>query len=256
MSKYKVDIQETARQALKGGYGVMHTPHIMTLELSGDCTNPLTIELWGRANGNTDRPEYDPTHPVNGYGLNVMARCRKCDNCIKYRARLWAGRAMGEAALASRIWFGTLTYHPHRFIHLATRSNDEKFNLSAQIALGDVTRYLKRIRKAKAKIRYMYVVEPHKTGLAHVHMLMFEQSGVTKRLLETQWKHGFSQWRLCVEAHHAAMYCAKYASKSGQKLRASSKFGKKNFMPAAPCTAPRLGAGSCDVTFNDDNGRQ
>lgn len=114
-----------------------------------------------------------------------------------------------------------------------------------------MTKYLKRIRK-KYSFRYMYVIEPHKSGYAHMHMLLFETQGnIPKRHLKDQWKLGFTRWRLCANAAHAAAYCAKYLSKTEHKLVASLRFGQKEFVTAANCTVPD-GEGSATEALNDD----
>src|SRR3546814_5721811 len=44
--------------------------------------------------------------------VEVPSRCRRCENCLRHKQRLWTARAIDELKAASRTWFGTLTFRP------------------------------------------------------------------------------------------------------------------------------------------------
>jgi len=152
--------------------------HHFKWEISGDCSNPVYREMYGRPF--RDRPQ--AAHNEARYAINpntpkwleVFARCRKCQNCMEQRARLWRGRILGELRLAEqeirRTWFVTLTASPAMrwkyrmratlkfneggkaplanggcadFEHL---SQTERFGLIHSEISADLTLWLKRIR--------------------------------------------------------------------------------------------------------------
>lgn len=96
----------------------------------------------------------------------------------------------------------------------------------------EITRYLKRIRKqSSAPLRYLCVMESHKSGLPHYHMLVHEQDPalpVRHKLLTDQWLLGFTVWKLCPLGDvRAATYLCKYLSKStAARVRASVRYGQ------------------------------
>lgn len=190
--------------------------------------------------GREPRPEYRKGEIRHAW---VRVPCRKCDECLKHRRRLWTARAMTETRNALRTWFGTLTVSPDRRFHammLADRKScgelDKMTDLertravAAQLA-PEVTRWLKRVRKESgAKLRYLLVVEPHQDGFPHFHMLLHEVTitPVPKRILEAQWSYGFSSWRLVPNGEmRQVSYVCKYLTKSAQtRVRASRHYGQ------------------------------
>lgn len=92
--------------------------------------------------------------------------------------------------------------------------------------------FLKRLRKGlpPKSLRYLYVVEPHKSGEPHLHVLIHEQvqGTVTKRKLERAWGYGFTKFRLADEAIECTKYCLKYVTKAGpaSPVRASQLYGR------------------------------
>lgn len=178
----------------------------------------------------------------------VRTRCRKCEECLKHRRRLWTARAMAETGNALRTWFGTMTVSPERRFQammlaerdLANALNPRRLDqlssieqlreLTAHLA-PEVTRFLKRVRQqSKASLRYLLVVEPHKDGFPHFHMVLHETSltPVSKRTLEDQWRYGFSSWRLVPAGEmRQVIYVCKYLTKSAQtRVRASRHYGR------------------------------
>ena len=89
-----------------------------------------------------------------------------------------------------------------------------------------MTKMFKRLRKDGYNFRYLYVLEAHKDGYPHVHMLVHEVSAqIPKRALGAQWPYGFSSFKL-VDDPRAASYITKYLVKDMRsKIRASQKYG-------------------------------
>jgi len=190
--------------------------------------------------------EPDPAKPpkvMTGYAL---IRCRKCPKCLRYKQRLWTARAISEVRQAVRTWFGTLTVGPDRRLWamamasklVSERRNETLGELSpidrtrilASVLAPEVTRWLKRVRKESGvPLRYLLVVEPHKDGFPHFHLLLHELGQpVGKRLLEAKWKWGFTKFKLIERGQtKEAAYVCKYLTKHEQtRVRASRAYGE------------------------------
>lgn len=176
--------------------------------------------------------------------VEFAARCRKCEQCLAHRRRLWTARAIDEVSASERTWFGTLTVAPaHRFrlAVLAERKHlrrggeslsslepPERFKLLAASLGEEVTKFFKRLRKKHGGLRYLLVTERHKSGDPHLHLLLHEaKQPVTKATLEEQWRLGFSHWRLVDRDPGAATYVCKYLAKDAlTRVRASQHYGQ------------------------------
>lgn len=216
-------------------------------DVSRDCEKPVPVVLHSRATGDMKRVSRKGVRGVPGIELTLLTPCRRCPVCLRKKSRLWAYRAKNEILRAPRSWFGTLTARPDmhfRFSELAaTRKRDfwvsdpvKKFEQVSVVFGAEVTKYLKRLRKAgRTQFRYLCVVEIHDSdetspefrGLPHVHLLMHEIEGLPplkKAILDGQWHHGFTRWRVCDE--DAAGYVTKYISKAlDARVRASEHYG-------------------------------
>lgn len=194
--------------------------------LSGDCARPIQqTELGGTGN-----------RPI----LDTFLRCRKCDECLRHRSRVWAARAKAEIEAHPRTWMVTLTCTPevhYRLLLQAERAarlrgvNPSDWVASEEFVerwgqLGkEVTKWLKRVRITGARFVYLQVVEAHKSGLPHVHLLVHDEGDTTYRRLVEAWKLGFSHAKL-VEGPAAARYVSKYLAKSAlARVRASRGYG-------------------------------
>jgi hypothetical protein len=170
--------------------------------------------------------------------------CRACEPCLKARAAHWRYRCQNELSGAPRTWFVTLTFRPEEHyrakcaVHLRLlarsstweeTSEDEKFRLLATECGKEITRYLKRLRKGGARVRYCLVVESHQSGLPHFHMLLHEVSEdhpVRHRLLADKWGAGFINAKLVSSETRVAHYVTKYLTKSARaRIRASAAYG-------------------------------
>lgn len=214
-----------------------------TTDFAGDCERPVMLHMFGYPDKLLVAHEIEPDRAV---AQVLEARCRKCDCCLKHRARLWSARAIDETASSVRTWFGTLTLapeHAFRLRLLAERRvqtrhlvewNDlepsEQFQAICEQAGPELTKWLKRVRKQSgAKFRYLLVTEAHKTGIPHWHFLMHEHEGtVPARVISDQWLLGFSQRRLVPpDDSRAAAYACKYLAKSAlTRVRASAAYGR------------------------------
>lgn len=199
-------------------------------------------------------------------GLRMIVPCRKCDRCLRKRARLWTLRAITEVQSAPRTWFGTLTLRPRAHQTMVARarvriarnksyvgekvskttgecfpkflpddfdalSEGQQFLLRHREINVEITKYLKRIRKAsETPFRYICVLEKHKTGLPHYHLLVHEmvEGSVKSDDLASKWELGIEYWRVVEEAEKkdTASYVCKYLSKANEaRVRASLRYG-------------------------------
>lgn len=156
---------------------------------------------------------------------------------------MWRERAKEEIRQANRTWFATLTVSPEnhyrmqceglrrleeRSVDIKTLSQEEVFSAEHKALTRELTLFLKRVRKvSRAKLRYLLVVERHKSGYPHYHLLIHEHGvKVTYRQLAAEWKLGFTQFKLIAD-DRAAAYVAKYLSKSNDgRVRASIRYGE------------------------------
>ena len=207
--------------------------------LAGNCEAPLgTTEVGGKH-----------ARPM----LDTWVRCRRCPACLKQRRNVWSARARHEIGMHPRTWMLTLTCAPQAHLRqlMLAESNarrrgvdpgewtpDEVFAQRWGEFGKEVTKYLKRLRATGAHMSYLQVVEAHKSGLPHVHMLIHERSGVTYRRLTDNWLLGFSHAKL-VEGPEAALYVTKYLMKSAlARVRASLHYGKST--PSRPSSIERV----------------
>lgn len=168
--------------------------------------------------GSSDKPKF----------LYLDTPCRKCHRCLKNRQRLWSSRARTELKSSSRTWLGTLTINPHQRFIFSLQAGSRDYHRSARIIGAEVTKFLKKLRKAKHRFRYVLVMEAHKDGYPHVHLLLHEVGPqIPKRELQKHWKHGFSNWKLADKDARAAHYVTKYLAKDMRtRVRASQRYGR------------------------------
>lgn len=209
------------------------------LDFSRGCLNPALLELTGRPDEVMVRLKIEKSTPLM---VDLKVPCRKCEICLEHRRKLWTARGIAESKASTRVWFGTLTVRPEERFKImlrvrseaATRgtdfgllSNAEQYKAIERYTSREVTLWLKRVRKnSKARLRYLLVSEAHKDGFPHYHVLLHEQgSEVSKRVLETAWRYGFSQFRL-VSGEGPVGYVCKYLAKSAlTRVRASLRYG-------------------------------
>lgn len=162
-----------------------------------------------------------------------------------------------EVAHSHRTWFGSLTFKPEEHARMAMEAS-KRVGLATFGALNPaeelrersveagrrITKWLKRVREASgASLRYCLVLEPHKSGLPHFHILVHEvtEEGVTWRILNRQWAvHGFSHFRLAKNEDAPSRYLTKYLTKSSAaRVRASVGYGQRELSPSGLGSLPR-----------------
>lgn len=222
--------------ALQGG-GELANPHTVRWDIGGRCLDPPRYSIEGRGRDphlSAQRPNAVPLF------IDIDVRCRRCSECLKWRAFHWVSRSRKECERAPRTWFGTLTLTPDWHYRAALSASlieprffglpeAEQFRLRHGVCSAEITRMLKRLRKVTgAPLRYLLVAEKHKSGLPHYHMLVHEvdtDRPVSYRALRGSWVWGFSKFNL-VEGPKAAHYACKYLSKDADaRVRASVGYG-------------------------------
>lgn len=218
------------------------------------CERPYTLRGIGLASPRSAMagqgvPFDRPRKRLDAVPMELATRCRKCGSCLKHRQKIWTARAIDELKAARRTWFGTLTIRPdERFkariaadLLAKKRGHDEwsalprdtKFSYLVNVLGPHVTKWLKRVRKASGvPLRYLLVVEAHKDGFPHFHCFIHEPAlPVTERLLASNWRLGFSQFRLVKEDARASYYACKYLAKDSlTRVRASKSYGRAQLM--------------------------
>lgn len=259
-------VHQLARRAMAGG-GRMLGPTEFLWNVSGRCEAPVTrtfesgpyrgmsTEQWDPRSFSTGRRprwrgkvSFKPKI-VHGMTVHLETKCRRCRRCLKEKRAMWSARARAETLYSSRTWFGTLTLSADKHLLMINRArakcarNGDDFDLLSEGArysaehreiISELTKYLKRIRKAsKCQLRYLLVGEAHKTGLPHYHMLVHERldgGTIGKRTLDEQWPWGFCKWRL-VSTLEEASYVTKYLTKSDlARVRASIAYGNPSHL--------------------------
>lgn len=218
-------------------------------DMAGNCEQPLVVSTKGakplnyrtRAMTTGDIKSTEISEVIT---LETSVRCRQCPSCSKAKAWFWRMRAINEIGAANRTWFATYTFSPVWQVRLRysaglrlARSGidldalplDEQHREISGFAIKEFQKYAKRLRKSGANIRYLLVVEAHKSGLPHLHALVHEPSDpVRHAVLGQQWTCGFSNIKLVAqdEKQKAAAYVTKYLTKSLQtRMRGSVGYG-------------------------------
>lgn len=223
------------------------------------CLDPFVIHAIGLPSAHNAVPRYFEGKSNSKVPVSFDSRCRKCENCLAHRRRLWTARASDELKAAHRTWFATLTIRPEdRFVasmHAASTaaraghgswtsmSAENQFRYLVKHLNTEIDKYLKRVRKNGAPFRYLLVSEAHKDGFPHFHLLIHEAAlPLTKRLLENNWRLGYSQFRLVNNADpRSAFYVCKYLAKSAlTRVRASKRYGRAELIRAATEAMTRI----------------
>lgn len=229
-------------RAIDGG-ATQHTDHMTTFkwEISGDCLSPYSKLISSRSDKFSDFLQGVSRKGILRINLEILTRCRACDNCKKQRSKLWFARARNEIEASPRTWFGTLTLTFENQMYFLNRarlalhdfelkSDDLQFKALCKEISPEITKYLKRVRKLSGgRLRFCLISEAHKSGFPHFHLLVHQvtiDGQVTYRNLSSPvWCLGFTNFKL-VESTRAASYVSKYLSKSlRSKIRASIKYG-------------------------------
>lgn len=196
-----------------------HGSHIYASSLRPHCDEPVDRTVWSRAMvGHQPKGHY--------VGIDIMVPCRRCAKCLLVRKLNWKDRIMSETTQHQRTWFVTLTFGPKgRELLQAAPSPDKA-------AMFEITDYLKRLRYHltqnwdNARLRYIAVLEHHKDGTPHIHMLVHSSDKLVSRtFMKAKWPHGFINVKL-VDAD-VASYLTKYLTKEVNRVRASLHYGRQ-----------------------------
>lgn len=189
---------------------------------------------------------------------NTLVACRGCDLCRKNRVDDLVGRCVAEQVSSDAAFSVTLTYA-------------EDAPNSVVLCYKDVQDFLKRLRKAGYKVRYICAGEYGTVkGRAHWHIALFFKGAVPeiekdRRIQWEFWPHGFSYFQN--PDANGFYYVLKYALKdqssegSSRQLTMSKKppLGFEFFMRRADdLVARRLPIHSPEYSFEwvrDRNGR-
>lgn len=212
--------------------------------MSGDCTSPFRRTMaasptptWGKW------AEVTPT-TKHSLVLYLETRCRKCDNCRKYRRRHWAARACIETGVSVRTWKCTYTLAPEYRMRVLNQLRDrdadqqldfdqrppqEQYRKLHAVFSKEFTRMFKRLRfNTGCPFRYLLVAEAHADGFPHYHALIHESDPhrpLSYRQLKAEWSLGFTNFKLVSDLQEATYLC-KYLSKDMlARVRASMSYG-------------------------------
>lgn len=243
------DLVALARHALDRGARV-EKPGQVQWDVYGRCTSPVVVERHARERSVSDPHAYQlGKREFLPLTVTMETPCRKCEACLRHRARSWALRAQQEINAAARTWFATLTLSPdkHYLMLLRARARlsargvsfealtpEEQFAERHASVSEELTLWVKRLRKnTEAPLRLLLVAEAHKTGLPHYHGLIHEQDPerpVRHAQLAGSWPHGFTKFKLVAPdegARRTAWYVCKYLTKDNRaRVRASLSYGK------------------------------
>ena len=221
---------EVQRGALSKG-GVIVRPGVVHLDASGKhwkCLNPLDMIHKGQG---AERVIY-------------RVRCRRCEACLRQRNVDWVNRARRESGAAARTWFTTLTMRPEvhegiKTLVLSMIADKSDHDYIAKRIIEESYRqvhlFFKRIRKNTGKaFRYLAVIELHKNGLPHFHLLVHDNDGTLQRRdIDNQWKAGFTSSRLVKGDNEKAIaYVCKYLCKDTEgRIKCSLNYGRCGLLP-------------------------
>lgn len=162
-------------------------------------------------------------------GLSVELPCRKCTQCRAYRVSNWVGKCLAESKTARSVDYVTLSYCERDSRHAGKIADPVPVGYSRELHYEDVQKYIKRIRKAGYKVRYVVAGEyGDLKGRAHWHILLFWQGPRPERVIDDYslkgqnaiygnmwrdqfWHHGHVNYQPFHEG--AARYVCKYLLK-------------------------------------------
>lgn len=253
-SRNEETVLRVFRRALSHGAKVVGVRSLLW-DLSRGCENPVgrtyetSVDRWFYVDRHVPDVRHQWVDGLRGgmpsgsgyYKTEILMKCRKCQRCIKARARMWSMRAVQEVKAAPRTWLLTLTLAGEartRFLYqerlrmqrrgwLHQDFDDARdYRLVAGKMLKELTLMWKRLRKAGHRFRYLAVVEYHKDGFPHIHALVHCADTMTYRAVAGDWPHGFAHAKLANDS--AAAYVTKYVTKDLTRLRASLGYGRRS----------------------------
>lgn len=207
----------------------------------GSCAEPVLLRLEHRPDPSLRLLADVPYSTVPTFA-RAHVRCRKCEECLKWRQRLWTARAINEAEQApGRTWFLTITTNWGGADSTPEIESKRLANLSKEITKAfkrlrqgtEVYRRGKLFKLPPVKFRYLLSFEHGEVGgRSHAHALVHEVSPM-------RWLHFHAAFRrlgifeatLLRSVRGAAHYCAKYVTKAQvTRVRASLGYGQGSEM--------------------------
>ncbi len=253
------DVKLATIRAFVAGRAVIHDPAYATADYSGRCERPIVIDRIGVGHELLSRPIHGAEAAPVGFErekpftLSNLVRCRRCEACLKERRWMWTERAAKEWREATRTWLCTFTLRPseHYKLGVQTRQRleaqgEDIDKMDARRRLEEMMveyrdvmrRYVNRLRKGlvqrgwpQVQFRYLWVPEPHKSGLIHFHMLLHEVADdmrIPKRRIEDMWGLGHAGAKE-VHSEAEAKYACKYLGKHHfeGRLAVSKHYGER-----------------------------
>lgn len=216
-------LREQVRAGIKLGWSrlVGHANGVVRWEVNsaGECAAPVVAHFRGVA---LPLPRSRMPIGVREYLVTCLRRCRQCEWCKMMRSSHWAHRAATEFGRSPATWLGTITLSPFHHAVIDARvakrahkspgcpwltewSAKDRFRARAQLMGVEISKWLKRIRKAErqrrkdaaapylwtedarycvvpCEFKYLLVAEEHKSertstdmvGRPHYHILIHE----------------------------------------------------------------------------------
>lgn len=122
-----------------------------------------------------------------------------------------------DANFDASSYFLTFTFDPER-----TKPFDRDY---VQYSIRD---FIKRVKVRYGEFRYLYVLEKHKSGAYHIHMVC-NLYGARQKTIERLWRHrGWVKKIKLYEGVRAGLYLAKYLHKASADLQEEKSTGEAN----------------------------
>ena len=214
--------------------------------LKGGQKSLLTFEAPWRPKCDAPRRVY--RHVIRTKGLRSVevsmdTPCRRCPSCLQIRQMRWRQRALYEIATSNRTWAVTLTFSPGHLAGVLVSAKSDQLGDVERRAYLDVQKYIRRLRKKGAEVRYLAVYERgEESGRSHYHLLLHETGRfpVPKRVLESAWPSHVHARLVDPTTTGSASYITKYLTKDlAVRPRASARYGhpfpaRKSAVPETP----------------------
>lgn len=187
------------------------------------------------------RVMYDQQYGGGTFAVNMQVPCRKCAKCAYMRSRMYEEKIKNDIMSARsegiNSYFVTLTFTVGKRAALwkqsVAMSGDGHVTkrLRAKPVVAEVATFVRRLRDRNkrlndVKLRYISVIEYHKSGDPHVHMVISGKLN-SKVIRAARWKGGYLHIRRIPKEAGAesdmANYVSKYIAKDCDALVTSSK---------------------------------
>ena len=236
-----------ALKALQGGAEQVSPGHLRW-DVSGLCRSPGSREVYERG--------YRPDGRRENYWIELTIPCRKCPECLRFRAAHWRSAAMIEVGRHPATFFGTITQRPENHyrdllaimaachedrVSFTDLSPEQVFKERLRVISPKITAYQKRVRKqvhVHTGLRFFWVAEQHRSGLPHMHCLVhlwpFQPATEwdaypTYAALRAHWHEGdvLSFSGVARDNPREVFYICKYLAKQSlARVRTSLRYGE------------------------------